>query len=195
MKFSVITLACLASFAATAYSHADANVLEQRDDDTFKSVLKRLNTDLGVFAQAVHDFVDINDYYKVSGAGDTVIANLEIYVKEAKESTPLSEAGAADLKLPFEDLATTAKSIHDDFIAKKPALERDSRCGVSHVYMLNITTVSGELVRAIIANSDPKVQDLIDDYTVDYMHYLAAITLWLRKPDCVDSWPPWDSDL
>lgn len=58
MNFSVITLACLASFAATAYSHVDANVLEQRDDDTFKSALKLVNTDLVVFARAVHDFND-----------------------------------------------------------------------------------------------------------------------------------------
>ncbi|KFY81608.1 hypothetical protein V498_08707 [Pseudogymnoascus sp. VKM F-4517 (FW-2822)] len=110
MKFSAITLACLASFAATACSHADANVLEQRGDDTFKFALKLLNTDLGVFAQAVHDFYDHRDIYKYAAAGETAVHGLVKSIEEVEASTALSETGAVDIKLLFEDLATTLRS-------------------------------------------------------------------------------------
>ena len=185
MKFSVITLTCLASFAATAYSHLGTNVLEQRDDDTFKSALKLAWSDLGAAEQAVYDY-NGEDSYEFPQAAKTARDHLYRSEQEVKASSALSEAGAADIKLLFQDLGTASKSLHTEFIAKKRTIEANSKCKDSHDYVQVIWLFSNALVKAIVDNSDPKVKDLIRGYAGDYIYNLRLAILELERPKCVN---------
>jgi hypothetical protein len=88
MKFSAITLACVAGLAATAYSHPVTNVLEKGDDDTFRNALKTFWTDLGVAGQAIHNYdpEDIFSGYVYPQAALNASENLDKSTKEVKNS-------------------------------------------------------------------------------------------------------------
>lgn len=74
----------------------------------------------------------------------------------------------------------------NEFIAKKPTLEKHSRCLDSYVYMESITSSSNDLFIATNNNSNPKVKDLIEGYAIDYVDYIGLTTIGLKKPECVD---------
>ncbi|KFZ16149.1 hypothetical protein V502_05239 [Pseudogymnoascus sp. VKM F-4520 (FW-2644)] len=184
MKFSVITLACLASFAATAYSHPGTNVLEQRDDETFRSSLETAWRDL----QHVRLVVEIYDGgpYDLPEAVETAMKHLSNDRDSVRASSALSEAGAANLKVVFEDLESESFDILNDFSINKRTIEKSSKCRVTHNSAALLHFFSDELVSAIVNNTDPKAKDLIKGYAEDYLEDLKLFKIESSKEKCVD---------
>ncbi|ELR04185.1 hypothetical protein VC83_03089 [Pseudogymnoascus destructans] len=122
----------LAGFAATAYSHPISNVIEKIDDDTFRTALKTLWTDPGVAQQAVHKY-DPEDFsdYEYPAAANIALQNMEKSIKEVKDSGALSVAGVVDILLLYRDLGTVTKTLLDEIIARKPVIEKISKCEAS----------------------------------------------------------------
>lgn len=174
MKFSVITLACLASFAATAY----ANVIQQRDDDTFKSALKLALSDLEAAVRVVHNYKGEN--YTFPRVARAAQRNFKKSLNQVEESRTLSEAGCANIKPLFIDLEAASKALLNEFIAKKPTIEANSKCRVSYAYMLFFRGPSIDLVRAIIRNSEDR--DFFYTDAQDYLENLRLTLLELEEP-------------
>ncbi|KFY84948.1 hypothetical protein V500_08852 [Pseudogymnoascus sp. VKM F-4518 (FW-2643)] len=184
MNFSVITLACLASFAATAYSHPGTNVLEQRDDETFRSSLETAWRDL----QHVRLVVEIYDGgpYGLPEAVETALKHLSNDRDSVRASSAVSEAGAANLKVVFEDLESESFKILNKFSINKRTIEKYSKCRVTHSYAEMLHIYSDELVSTIVNNTDPKAKDLIKGYAEDYLDNLKLFILESSKEKCVD---------
>ncbi|KFZ06672.1 hypothetical protein V501_07189 [Pseudogymnoascus sp. VKM F-4519 (FW-2642)] len=169
MKLPVITLTCLASFVATAYAHPDTNVIEKRDDDTFKSALKLASSELGVVTRVV--------------PAQNARTNARESVRQIEESNALTEAGYADVKLLFQDLGAASKVLLNEFIAKKPTIKAKGQCNVSldctHLLQLG----ADDLVNAVAYNSES--QDLIFADAQAYLVNLELVAIELGYAKCV----------
>ncbi|KFY11921.1 hypothetical protein V491_07000 [Pseudogymnoascus sp. VKM F-3775] len=186
MKFPVIALTCLASFAATVYSHPVANSLEQRDDDTFKSALKLALSDLGLVQKGLHVY-DGEHYFEFAEPAEIARQHLsESAVKVRQSRPPFTEAGAADVKLLFKDLATASKTLLNELIVNKRTIEADSKCTYTSTYVGFIWAFSNGLVNDIVNNSGPKVKDLIGDYAGEYISNLRSAVSGFEGSKCTN---------
>lgn len=184
MKLPVITLTCLASFVATAYAHPDTNVIEKRDDDTFKSALKLASSELGVVTRVVRDYDGNSDYSRsLFVAAQNARANARESVWQIEESNALTEAGYADVKLLFQDLGAASKVLLNEFIAKKPTIKAKGQCNVSLACTHLLQRGADDLVNAVAYNSES--QDLIFADAQAYLDNLELVAIELGYAKCV----------
>lgn len=146
--------------------------LEQSGDSAFEYALKQANIYLGLLEQAVNNFDgSIYDFPKLT---ESVSRHLNEDISKVRESSKLSEAGAADLELLFDDLETTSESLYRAFVIKKPTIQCTSNSNVTLDSLRTLLVFSEGLVSAIVYKTDLDAKYLVEDYAKQYLKNIRS---------------------
>lgn len=186
MKFSLITLTCLASFAATVYSHPGTKVLGRGgdDDEVFRSALKEVKFDLENVLRVFGNYMDGD--YNFPKASEYASENLVDVTKVVKKSSALSETGASSLYRIFLDLGKTAEALFWEFYRKRRLIQADSKCIVTRDSMAKFVHASDNFGEAFVNNTVKAAQDDISSDFKRYVGYLKSALHYVEGENCID---------
>ncbi|POR33539.1 Cell wall mannoprotein 1 [Tolypocladium paradoxum] len=148
MKFSAVTLACLATGVYSRVADPPVRVLE-RDLATVTGVIGTAGQDIDAVAKAINAFS--GDSKPVEAAAAQLISNLGAGKAKVDGSSQLTLADALGLQQPVKDLEAKGQTLADDLHKAKPIIEKAGLCDVTRKQVNDINTASQALISAVVS--------------------------------------------
>lgn len=159
MKFSAVTVACLATGAWALHAEPPTRVLA-RDVATITGAVNAVGQGLEKLDTAVEGFAA--DAKPVQAAADELIATLKESKAKVEGSDKLTLADALGLQEPIKGLQAKSEALLADLKKCKPEIERGGFCGLVRDSIGSVSAGSLALIKAVVDKVPTEAQPVAE---------------------------------
>ncbi|KJZ77669.1 hypothetical protein HIM_02846 [Hirsutella minnesotensis 3608] len=181
MKFSAVTLACLATGAYSYIAEPPTKVYE-RDIATVTGAISAVGQGIDSLDSAVKGFS--NDPQPVKDAADKLIATLKDSTTKVQGSDKLTLADALGLQDPVKSLQTKSEALVSELKARKQTIQKGGFCDLVRQQVNDISSNSDLLIKATVSKVPAEAQAIAENLAAGIKKVLGDANTEFNKDNC-----------
>ncbi|KAM4061153.1 hydrophobic surface binding protein A domain-containing protein [Hirsutella rhossiliensis] len=184
MKFSAVTVACLATGAYSRFAEPPTRVLA-RDVATITGAVNAVGQGIEKLGSAVKGFS--GDAKPVQDSADKLISSLKDSESKVKGSDKLTLTDALGLQDPVKALQSKSETLVSDLKSRKPQIEKGGFCDLVREKVGSINSGSLALIKAVVDKVPTEAQPIAEGLASGLKKVLNSANEEFSKENCKNS--------